>query len=172
MKLRTKQITFLGMMLVFSMLVSYLERLIPPPIPAVPGIKLGLANIVVLILLYTKGYKTALILNIMRVLLSGLLFTGIWGAAYSMTGALLSFAMMLIFKAFKCFGIVGVSVVGGVCHNFGQICIAVIVTQTTKLFYYLPVLIISGVITGAVIGYVAGILLIRIQKSDIKHLYS
>ena len=166
MKISTKQITFLGMILVFAMMVSYIERLIPPLIPTLPGIKLGLANIVVLILMYLRGYKTALCLNVLRVLLTGLLFTGVWGTVYAMAGALLSFAAMSAFKASRCFGVVGVSVIGGACHNLGQICVAVLVMDSVKLFYYFPVLLISGVITGALIGYLAGIVINRLNAAN------
>ena len=169
MRLNTKQITFLSMILVFALIVSYLERLIPPILPALPGIKLGLANIVILILLYIRGYKAALYVNVLRVLLTGLLFTGVWGAVYAMAGALLSFVLMSVCKASRQFGVVGVSVIGGVGHNFGQICVAMLVMHNTKLFYYFPVLLLSGVITGAMIGYLSGIVINRLHTIQLGH---
>ena len=156
------------MIAVFAMMVSYLERLIPPLIPALPGIKPGLANIVVLVLLYLKGHKEAFFINILRILLVGLLFTGVWGAVYALSGAILSFVMMSLFKAFRCFGIVGVSVIGGAFHNLGQICVAVLTMGSVRLFYYFPVLLISGIITGAFIGFLSGVFIRRMRSVDIE----
>ena len=161
---KTRQITLMAMMLVFALMVSYIERYIPPPIPMLPGIKVGLANIVVLLLLYLWGYRYALSLNILRILLSGLLFTGVWGAVYALSGAVFSFISMALLKRSRLFGVVGVSVIGGAAHNLGQLCVAALATATGGLFYYLPVLIVSGVITGVLVGYLAGLLIQRIHK--------
>ena len=129
-----------------------------------PGIKLGLPNIAVIILMYIKDYKTAFILNILRVIIMGLLFTGMWGMVYGLSGALLSFVIMAGLKKSKQFGTVGISAAGGVFHNLGQICTAALLVNNIKLFYYFPVLIISGVITGIIIGYLAGIIINRLNK--------
>ena len=164
MKINTRYIAFLGIFLTFAVAAGYFERLIPAVIPAVPGIKLGLPNIVVIILMYTKDYKTAFILNILRVMISGLLFTGLWGTVYGLSGALLSFAVMAGLKKTRLFGTAGISAAGGVFHNLGQICLAALIIDNIKLFYYFPVLIISGVITGVVIGYLAGIMINRLNR--------
>ena len=165
MKINAKYIAFLGLTLTFAVAAAYFERLIPPVIPAFPGIKLGLANIAVIILMYIKDYKTAFLLNILRVVVSGLLFTGIWGTVYGLSGALLSFVVMALLKKTKVFGAVGISAAGGVFHNLGQICAASILMQNIKLFYYyFPVLIISGVITGIIIGYTAGLIINRLDN--------
>lgn len=163
MKINTKNIAFLGLLLSFAVAAGYFERLLPAIIPAVLGIKLGLPNIAVIILMYIKDYKTAFVLNILRVVLSGLLFTGLWGMVYGLSGALLSFAVMAGLKKTKIFGTVGISAAGGVFHNLGQICVAALPVNNIKLFYYFPVLIISGVITGIIIGYVSGLIINRLN---------
>jgi len=164
MKTNAKYIAILGLLLAFSVSAGYFERLIPAIIPAVPGIKLGLPNIAVIILMYLKDYKTAFALNIFRVILSGLLFSGMWGMVYGLSGAVLSFAVMAALKMAKIFGTVGVSAAGGVFHNLGQICVAALLVNNIKLFYYFPVLIIFGTVTGIIIGYLSGLLISRLNK--------
>ena len=170
MKTKTKHIAFLGLILAFAVAAGYFERLIPPAIPAVPGIKLGLPNIAVIVLMYIKDYKTAFILNILRVMISGFLFTGIWGMIYGLSGALLSFIVMAALKKTDKFGTAGISAAGGVFHNLGQICVAALLVNNIKLFYYFPVLILFGTITGIIIGYLAGLLINRLNKIDLERL--
>ena len=170
MKINTKYIAFLALTLAFAVAAGYFERLIPPVIPAIPGIKLGLPNIAVIVLLYIKDHKTAFIMNILRVALSGLLFTGPWGTVYGLSGALLSFCVMALLKKTKIFGAVGISAAGGVFHNLGQICVAALLVNNTKLFYYFPVLIIFGTITGIIVGYLAGLLVNRLNKINLERL--
>ena len=171
MKIKTRYIAFLGILLTFAVATGYFERLIPAIIPAVPGIKLGLPNIAVIILMYIKDYKTAFILNILRVIISGVLFTGIWGMVYGLSGALVSFIVMAGLKKTKMFGVVGISAAGGVFHNLGQICLAAVLVNNIKLFYYFPVLIISGVLTGIIVGYLAGIIINRLGKIKYESLF-
>ena len=170
MKINTKYIALLGLLLTFAVAAGYFERFIPPIIPTVPGLKLGLPNIAVIILIYIKDYKTAFILNIFRVILSGFLFTGIWGMIYGLSGALLSFIVMAILKKTDKFGAVGISAAGGVCHNLGQICVAVLLVNNIKLFYYFPVLIIFGAATGIIIGYLSGLIINRLNKINLGRL--
>ena len=167
MKINTKYIAFLGLTLAFSVASGYLERLIPPVIPAFPGIKLGLPNITVVILMYIKDNKTAFILNISRVILSGILFTGIFGMIYGLSGALLSFIVMAGLKKTNLFGTAGISAAGGIFHNLGQICAAALIINNIKIFYYFPVLIIFGTITGIIIGYLSGLIINRLIKIKI-----
>jgi len=164
MKTNAKHVAFLGLFLAFAVAAGYLERLAPPVIPAFPGIKLGLPNIAVIVLMYIKDYKTAFALNIMRVILSGLLFSGPWGTVYGLSGAVISFIVMAALKKTKFFGTAGISAAGGVSHNLGQICVAAALVNNIGLFYYFPVLIISGVITGAIVGYLAGLIINRLGK--------
>ena len=167
MKTNAKYVAFLGVFLAFAVAAGYLERLAPPVIPAFPGIKLGTANIAVIVLMYLKDCKTAFLLNVLRVILSGLLFSGPWGTVYGISGALLSFAVMAALKKTGIFGAAGISAAGGVFHNLGQICVAALLAENIKLFYYFPVLTISGVITGAAVGYSAGLIIIRLDKIKI-----
>ncbi|MDR2357908.1 MAG: Gx transporter family protein [Oscillospiraceae bacterium] len=155
---------FLGMFLALSILASYVERVVPSPVPAVPGIKLGLANIAPLFLMYTRSNRAAFGLNVLRCLLSGLLFTGVWGTLYALSGAIVSFGAMAALKRARAFGIVGVSALGGVCHNAGQLSLAALAVRDARLFYYLPVLIISGVAAGVFVGWVAGVMIRRIPS--------
>lgn len=156
--LAAKEVAVSAMMAVFAIAVSYLERLLPLDV-GVPGIKLGLANIVVVLSLYLLGTKYALIINLLRILVLSLLFTGPYGLIYSLCGGLLSFGMMVLLKKASVFSIVGVSTGGSILHNTGQILAAMVLMSTTSLLYYLPVLIITGTVTGTFIGLISGFLL-------------
>ena len=157
----SKKIAYYGLATALAIIMGYIEFLIPMPIP-VPGVKLGLSNIVVLLILYIMGARAAFVISLLRVLLSGLLFAGFAGLLYSLAGAILSFTFMAVLKRTNQFSIIGISLVGGVVHNVGQITIAALVVENSKLFYYLPMLLVAGVITGVVIGIVA--------KLALKHL--
>ena len=143
-------------------MLSYIESLIPAFIP-IPGIKLGLANIVSVFLLYKCGFKYAFTVSVLRVLLSVLLFGNILTLAYSLSGAVLSLLLMLLFKKTGLFSEVGVSIVGGISHNAAQIAVACLLMDTARIMYYLPALIISGTVTGAVIGIGGGLLIKKIN---------
>lgn len=165
---RTKKITIAALMAAMALIFSYVEVLIPFTI-GIPGIKLGIANIVVLIALYYLNAKYALTINIVRVLIAGLLFNGLFGALYSLAGALVSFVVMVLLKKTNIFSVVGISMAGGVAHNLGQILVAAVLVANIKIFIYFPVLIISGVITGAIIGILAGLILRKLPKSGMHH---
>ena len=157
---RTKSIAITGVFAAFAVMLSFLERMLPAPVP-LPGIKLGLANVVVIIFLYRYGIREAVKLQVLRILLFSALFGGVSSALYSLAGGLLSLGVMALFKGFGIFSVVGVSVVGGVFHNIGQIAVAAAVVQNFGLFAFLPVLIISGQITGFAMGLVAHTVLAR-----------
>ena len=159
----TRRITRLAMLLVLALAASYAERLVPSPLPMLPGIKLGLANAVVLVVLYTHNTRTALVLSVLRVTLAGLLFTGVWGMLYALSGAVLSFAVMAGLKQMRLFGVIGVSAAGGAVHNFGQLVFAALVMRTSGLFAYLPLLIIAGTLAGVLVGVVAGLCVLRLN---------
>ena len=135
----------------------------------VQGVKLGLANVIVLIALYFMGAKAALGINVIRVVISALLFSGFSGFLYSIAGAGVSFIIMVLAKKIKSSGIIGVSVLGGVAHNIAQIGVAAAVLNTPGLFYYLPVLIISGVVMGVITGIAARYCLNHIEKPGFKY---
>lgn len=159
----TKKIAFTGLLTALALIFSYIEALIPLT-PAVPGIKLGIANIVVITAMYSLGARYAFSVNIVRVIIAGLLFSGFFGAIYSLAGALLSFFTMLLLKKTEIFSITGVSMAGGVAHNLGQIIAAAALVSNLQIFIYFPVLIISGVISGAIIGIIAYFTIERIHR--------
>ena len=140
-----------------------MENLVPVAV-AIPGIKLGAANSVILILLYMVGVKEAFLVNISRVLLSGFLFGSMSSILFSLSGAVLSLFVMTLIKKTDRFSINGVSMAGGVFHNIGQLAMAALVLETTAVCYYLPVLIITGSITGFLIGVLSGEIYKRIIK--------
>ena len=149
--MNTKKIAYCGLLTTVALLLSYIERMLAIPM-IIPGMKLGLANITVLIALYLFDNKTAFCISILRILISGILFTGFASFLYSAAGAFLSFIVMSFFK--KRNTIITVSILGGISHNIGQIIIACIVVENIGLFYYMPFLIILGIITGFFTGVV------------------
>lgn len=152
----------MGLLIALAMILSYIESRIPAFV-AIPGIKMGLANIVVVFALYRLGAKEALLVSALRVVLSTLLFGSILSFAYSFSGALLSYVGMVALKKTKWFSTVAVSVSGGVLHNIGQILAAMVLLETSVVAYYIPFLIISGVITGVVIGIAAAVVINRLD---------
>ncbi|WP_313529874.1 Gx transporter family protein [Anaerotignum sp.] len=152
--MQSKRIAYYGLFASLAILMGYVEMLIPMPL-LVPGMKLGLANVIIVIVLYFMDAKAAFFISFVRVLLSGLLFAGFAGLLYSLSGALLSFCIMALLKKTNQFSIIGVSIAGGVFHNIGQIIVATMVVENLKLMYYLPFLLFFGVATGTVIGIVA-----------------
>ena len=157
----TKKITLYSAFLVLALALSYLESFIRFDFIA-PGIKLGLANLAVIILLYKKDYLGAILVNLARIVLSCLLFSGFNTFIYSILGAALSLVFMIIFKRFNCFSVIAVSVIGAVMHNVGQLLAALIFMPIT-VFYYLPILIVSAVITGSIMGVISKILMQRLK---------
>ena len=155
--METRKVARMGLLLALSMILSYVETLIPAFV-AVPGVKIGLANIVI-------GDMEAISLSLIRVLLSSLLFGSVLSLLYSFSGALLSLVGMVLMKKVKIFSTTVVSVTGGVLHNLGQILVACLVLETDVLLYYLPVLILSGTITGAVIGIIASLVIKRLENN-------
>lgn len=166
--MKTKRIACLGLFIALAFVLSYVEYLLPLNI-GIPGAKVGFANLVVMVALYTLGKKDAALLSVVRVVLVGFTFGNLAMMLYSMAGALLSFIIMLMAKRTKLFSITGVSVLGGVFHNVGQIIVAMFVLETASLLYYLPFLIVIGTISGVVIGILSGMITTRVERLfDIK----
>jgi len=166
--MKTKRIACLGLFIALAFVLSYVEYLLPLNI-GIPGAKVGLANLVVMVALYTLGKKDAALLSVVRVVLVGFTFGNLAMMLYSMAGALLSFVVMLIAKRTRLFSITGVSVLGGVFHNVGQIIVAMFVLETASLLYYLPFLIVIGTISGIVIGVISSMITVRVDRLfDIK----
>ena len=146
------------MLLALALVLSYVEALVPVPFP-VPGIKLGLPNLMTVLLLYTYGWKEALLVNLLRILLNGFLFGGMSAILFSLAGALFSFAVMLILKRTNRFGVQGVSAAGGTAHNIGQILVAAWMVKTAGVLSLVAPLLVAGVLTGLAIGAAASVLL-------------
>lgn len=159
----TDKIVLCGVFTALAMIFSYIESIIPIPIP-VPGIKLGIANIAVITILYVIGVKEAVVIDVLRIILTAILFGNINSFLFSISGAILSLLVMIIMKKTDYFSVIGVSVCGGVMHNVGQIIAAVFIMGSEAIVYYLPLLIVSGVFTGVVIGVVSGIVAKHIKK--------
>ena len=162
---KIKKLTLLGLFISVALVVSFIETLIPPIIP-VPGIKIGLANIITVLVLYKFGLKSAITVSILRVALANLLFGTVLTLAYSFAGTLLSLTLMYTFKRLGLFSTVGVSIIGGVSHNTAQIIVACILLQTSQISYYLPILFISGTVTGTVIGILGALLIKRLNFKE------
>ena len=161
--MNNKKIAFLGLFVALAFVLSYIEYMLPLNI-GIPGAKIGLANLVVMVALYTVGDKNAIALSIIRVVLVGLTFGNISMMMYSLAGAALSLCVMLTAKKLGKLSVTGVSVLGGVFHNIGQIIVAMLVLETQSLLYYLPFLIVIGTITGVLIGFVANLITARVKR--------
>ena len=161
----SRKVAYYGVFTAAAITMGYIESLVPLPIP-VPGIKLGLTNAVIVTAMYLMGLKAAFFISIIRVILSGLLFAGLGGFLYSFSGALASFFIMALFKKTNIFSIKGVSILGGIAHNTAQIAVASFAVENSRLFYYLPPLIVSGVATGFLIGLMAEGALKHLKKTN------
>jgi len=161
--METRKLARIGVLVALAMVLSYVESLFPAFI-AIPGVRIGLANIAIVFALYTLGFKEALLISVVRVVLSALLFGSVLSMVYSLAGSILSLAVMALLKRF--FGTVAVSVAGGVSHNLGQIAVACLILHTRAIAYYVPVLILSGVAAGVVIGIVAAIVINRLDGGE------
>lgn len=148
------KVAYYGVFTALALIFSYVETLIPVNF-GIPGAKLGLANLVVVIVLYKTRWQEALLLSVTRIVLSGFIFGNLFGILYSLAGGLLSFAVMAGLKRRDSFSVIGVSMAGGVTHNVGQLVVAMIVVNTYQAGYYLPVLMMVGLATGALIGVIS-----------------
>ena len=159
-----KKTAYLGVFAAVAIIFGYVESLFPF-FAGIPGIKLGLANLAVLFILEKYTWKEAALVSAVRILVIGFLFGNMFSILYSLAGAALSLAVMTLMKKRAGFSILGVSVSGGVSHNIGQLIIAALIVENTAFLYYAPVLIISGVITGLLIGLLTREVLKRIPDS-------
>lgn len=158
-----KKIAFCSLLTALALIFGFLEHLVSLDYIA-PGIKLGLANSIVLILIYLKQYNSAILVNLTRILLSTLLFSGPIAALFAVSGASISmFASFLLLKA-KHLSVVGISIVGAVCHNLGQILVAFFVMGTASVLYYIPVLSLCGAVSGLLTGTVTNLILKHLKK--------
>lgn len=153
---------YFGVFTALALILSYVEMLIPIQF-GVQGIKLGLANLLIVIMLYKRNLKEALLLSVVRIVLSGFIFGNMFSIIYSLAGGILSLAVMALLKSRQSFSVIGVSVGGAVFHNIGQLLIAMVIVESYRVGYYVPVLLIAGVITGMLIGIVATEVMKRVK---------
>ncbi len=161
---KLKKIATLGVLASLAMVLSFVETLLPPIYAAVPGIKIGLANIVNVFLLYKFSVKDTAVVTLIRVLTIAMLFGNLMTLSYSLAGAVLSITVMALLKKTKLFSTIGVSIAGGVSNNLGQIIVAIFITSTIEIGYYMIFLCISGVLSGMLIGIV-GALVLKYSKN-------
>ena len=161
-RLSSSVIARVALMSSLALIFSYIEAIIPYS-PAVPGIKLGLANIVTVIALYKFGRRDALAVSVIRIVIAGLLFNGLFGMLYSLAGAILSLLGMIWLKKTDLFSVVGVSMAAGVLHNLGQLLVASALIEDLRIFFYFPVLLFSGIAAGILVG-IASAYILKVLK--------
>ncbi|MBR2965339.1 MAG: Gx transporter family protein [Clostridia bacterium] len=160
--MKTKKLATLAVTVAVAMILSFVESRIPAFV-AIPGVKVGLANIAVIFALYKLGWREALSVSLVRVVLVALLFGSVVSLAYSIAGAVLSLSLMILLRKIGLFTEIAVSVVGGITHNIGQIFVAFLLLESDVVFYYLPFLLISGIIAGIAVGAASALLIKRIK---------
>ena len=160
--MRTK-VAYFGVFTALALIFSYVESIIPINF-GIPGVKLGLANLIIVITLYKMSIKEAYILSLVRIVLAGFMFGNLFAILYSLSGGMLSLTIMCILKKTNKFSVFGVSMAGGVFHNIGQLLMAAIVLESVSIGYYFPVLLLSGLVTGFVIGVVSHEMMNRLKK--------
>ncbi len=161
----TKKIAFLGLCTAVSLILAYVELLLPPLYSAIPGIKIGLPNIAIIFVLYRYRAVDAALVSVVRISAVALLFGNPMTFAYSAAGALLSLAVMTLLKKLDFLSVIGVSVAGAVCHNLGQILMAMLLLETAEIGYYLIMLTFTGTISGIFVGICGGIAVKRLPES-------
>ena len=162
MNKKNKTIAFLGLCTTLALILAYVEALIPPVFSSIPGIKMGLPNIVIIFVLYRKGAISAACVSLLRIILVNILFGNAMAFLYSLAGAMLSLVVMIILKKVNLLSAVGISVAGGVTHNLGQVLTAMLLLETSELGYYMVVLTITGTIAGILVGLCGSILVKKI----------
>lgn len=157
------RVAYFGVFTALALIFSYVETLLPISF-GIPGVKLGLANLVVVIALYKIPLKEVYLLSVTKVLLAGFIFGNYFSILYSLAGGLLSLTVMTFLKKDGGYSVMGVSMAGGVAHNVGQLIIAMLVVETFSVIYYVPVLLVAGILTGFLIGVIAGQMLKRLRN--------
>ena len=163
---KAKKIARFAVMIALAFTLSYLESLLPINL-GIPGVKLGLANLVTVVAIYLLPAGSAFGIAVIRILLSGLTFGNAIMLVYSLSGGLLSFAVMMLFKRTK-LSPIGVSILGGIAHNAGQLIAAAALMGTARIAYYMPVLLIASTVTGLLIGIASNMIITRLKKIDLE----
>lgn len=161
--MKAKKITFLGLFTAVALVVSFLETLIPNIVP-IPGFKLGLANFAILLVMYLYGFKEAVIVDFLRIVLAAVLFGSLFSFFYALSGAVLALAIEIIIKKSNKFSPVGVSLFGAVFHNLGQFILASFILKSFGIMYYLPLTLLFCILTGSINGYLVILLKDRIKN--------
>ena len=164
MKNRSKNVAFLGLCTALALILAYVEILMGPIFSAIPGIKMGLPNIIIIFLLYRRGAASAIGVSLLRIILVSILFGNAMALFYSLAGGFLSLLVMILLKRFDFLSAVGVSVAGGVCHNLGQILTAMLLLETAELGYYFAVLTVTGTVAGILVGICGSVLIKKIPQ--------
>ena len=160
---KSESVAYIGLFSAFAIIISYIEALIPINI-GIPGIKLGLPNIVIVLAIYLIDNKAGIIINIIRVLVVGILFGNAFSILYSLSGGILSFLVMVLLKKTEKFSCISVSITGGISHNIGQIIVAAWIVNSYNVFFYVPVLLFAGLLTGLLIGVIAKEVIVRLKN--------
>lgn len=166
---KTRKLVYFSLFVTLATALGFLEMLLPNPFP-LPGVKLGLANVVTLLVLYVYGLKEGLAVSLLRVIFASLLGGTFLSVVFffSLSGAVVStLVMAVLIKYIPTLSIIGVSMVGAIFHNLGQLLIASFLIQTVYIFYYLPVLLLAGIPTGLATGYLARLLLRYLREIEI-----
>lgn len=165
MKKKNKTVAFLGLCTSLALILAYVEIILGPLFPAIPGIKMGLPNIVIVFLLYRKGIVSAVCVSFVRIVLVSILFGNAMSFLYSLAGAALSLVVMILLQKLNIMSAVGVSVAGGVTHNLGQVLTAMLLLDTSELAYYMAVLTVTGTVAGILVGLCGSILVKKIPEN-------
>ena len=159
------KVAYFGVFTALALIFSYVETLIPIQF-GIPGVKLGLANLIIVIALYRMKLSEAYLLSIVRVLLAGFIFGNYFSIIYSLAGGILSLTVMALLRKKGGFSVIGVSIAGGVFHNIGQLIVASVIVETFSVMYYVPVLLIAGLVTGLLIGIASDRMLKRLANLE------
>ena len=160
-KQQTRKLTLLSVLTAAALILSYAESVLPPLFPSVPGIKVGLPNIVIIFVLYRMDVRSAISVSLVRICIAALLFGSPLSFVYSLAGAFLSLTVMALLKKLNILSTVGVSVAGGILHNMGQILAAMLLLQTVQIGYYFLILAMTGTISGLFIGLCGAFMIAR-----------
>ena len=161
---KNKTIAFMGLCTALALVLAYVEILVQPLVPSIPGIKMGLPNIIIIFLLYRRGAFSAICVSLLRIVIVNMLFGNIMAFMYSIAGGVLSTLVMILLRRLNLMSEVGVSVAGGVTHNAGQILMAMLLLETAELGYYLVVLTVTGTIAGILVGLCGSVLIKKIPE--------
>lgn len=161
--MNNKKIAEIAMLAALAVIFGYVESLFPLPVP-IYGVKVGVSNVVTLFAIYMLSAGNVFGIMLIKTICSAFLFQGVSAFLYSVSGGILSVITMYILKRSNKFGVMGVSAAGGVMHNIGQLICAAAVLKSLNVMYYMPILIVCGIISGVIIGIITKLILERIGK--------